>query len=133
MFLSDTLEANTDPVFNRRWRSMNRASPTRTSSNDTTQPHHRPQTHRKTRIRTTRGHTSTTSLDTRDAITPTPLSARPQQAFAWRNIHGCTIISALQDLARRAKRPRRRALPIFVFHPIGLDCSSCRYCSQKLS
>jgi len=40
-FLKTVHDANTDFTCNRRWRSMNRASPTRTSSNDTT-PHVHP-------------------------------------------------------------------------------------------
>jgi hypothetical protein len=117
---------------------MSRASLTRTSSNDATPyitSQLRPQIHRNTRIRTTREHTSTTSLDTRDAITPTPLSAQltTRQAFTWRKIHGCTIISALQDLARRAKNDKKAgtnfcfipsasiALPVAIAHKNFLE------------
>jgi hypothetical protein len=80
-----------------------------------------------------REHTPTTSLDTWDAITPTPLSSKVQPAFTWRKTDGRTIISALQDLARRAKNDEKAgtkfcfipsasiALPVAIAHKNFLE------------
>jgi len=115
---------------------MNRASLTRTSSNDTT-PDHITLQNSDTRLTAERAYErrgstplplllthGTRTLPLRFQQNPTGIHVAKDPR---KHNHFCSSRSGSESKGRQEDGHQ------FLFYCIGLDCPSCRYCSQKLS
>jgi hypothetical protein len=120
---------------NRRWRSTNRASLTRTSFNDATSHHPQPQF--RPRLTAQRGYERRGSTPLPLLLThgmrylPLRFQQNPIGVYVAEDPrlhnHFCSSESGSES------KERQEGGHQVLFHYIGLDCPSCRYCSQKLS